>query len=283
MNKNIDFKNIPIYIISFNRLEDLKLLIENLENKGYKNIHILDNKSTYPPLLEYYKNINHTIHYLDKNYGHMVFWECGQFDDVIKNQYYAISDSDILPVNECPDDFIELFYNILKKNPKFTKVGFSLKIDDIPDTFSKKEFMQTVESQFYILEHEFKYKGKKQLVYDASLDTTFALYKPNIKLSKFTKGIRTGFPYQTKHLPWYKDENNKSEEDIYYINHVKTGVSNYSIDMTNKDLFNKFKREEKKETLKEKIFSVKNIDYRRFKEITILGLKFKFKRKTIKG
>ena len=61
--------------------------------------------------------------------------------------------------------------------------------------------------------------------------------------------------------------------------------SNLSDDEIFKKLkeFDKFKREEKKEKLKEKIFSVKNVDYRRFKEITILGLKFKFRRKTIKG
>ena len=42
-------REIPIIINSFNRLTTLKRLISSLEQRGYTNIYILDNCSTYPP------------------------------------------------------------------------------------------------------------------------------------------------------------------------------------------------------------------------------------------
>ena len=49
--KRINYKDIPIIINNYNRLEMLTKLIHGLENKGYHNLYIIDNQSTYPPLL----------------------------------------------------------------------------------------------------------------------------------------------------------------------------------------------------------------------------------------
>ena len=50
----LDVKNIPIIINNRNRLTYMKMLISSLEKRGYNNIYIIDNDSTYPPLLDYY-------------------------------------------------------------------------------------------------------------------------------------------------------------------------------------------------------------------------------------
>lgn len=174
-----------------------------------------------------------------KYYGHKAFWECGQFNDVIKNQYYAISDPDVLPVEECPDDFMELFFNILQENPKFTKVGFSLKIDDIPDYNIQKDFIIKWERQFYEAGWDYMYKDNKIKIFNAALDTTFALYLPCKNFSKveFYKAIRTNFPYQLRHLPWYRNQNETTEEQDYYMNSTKNDISHYSINLTSEELF----------------------------------------------
>ena len=39
-------ENIPVFIINFNRLECLKVLIDRLEELETSNIHIIDNDST---------------------------------------------------------------------------------------------------------------------------------------------------------------------------------------------------------------------------------------------
>ncbi|HWA33283.1 MAG TPA: hypothetical protein VG737_04090, partial [Cyclobacteriaceae bacterium] len=53
--------DIPIIINNFNRLTFPVLLIQFLEKCGYNKIVILDNYSTYPPLLEYYRTCPHEV------------------------------------------------------------------------------------------------------------------------------------------------------------------------------------------------------------------------------
>lgn len=64
--KRINYKDIPIIINNYNRLEMLTKLIHGLENKGYHNLYIIDNQSTYPPLLEYYTKIPYPVYMLNK-------------------------------------------------------------------------------------------------------------------------------------------------------------------------------------------------------------------------
>ena len=142
-------KNIKVFIISYNRLSYLKRLVEWLEKAGFERIHIVDNASTYPPLLEYLKNSKHIVHRMEANYGHLVFWKCGKFDDIIRGEEYIVTDCDVLPVEECPKNVTEYFLKILDKYPSHTKVGFSLKIDDLPDCNLSKQAVLDWEGQFW--------------------------------------------------------------------------------------------------------------------------------------
>lgn len=214
-----DPKNIPIYIISYNRLSYIRLLTDFLEKRGFQNIHIIDNQSSYPPLLEYLKTSKHQVHYMNKNYGHMVFWESGKFDDVAKNQYYVISDPDILPTDECPNDFMNVFLRLLQEYPEVTKVGFALKVDDLPEHYSVLKRAIELERQKYPPEIRLKDKEGAREFYQAPLDTTFALYRPSkSRVSKdFYKAVHVGGEYVARHLPWYSTPDNFTEEDLFYI------------------------------------------------------------------
>lgn len=226
MLHNIDYKNIPIFIISYNRLHYLKLLVESLENKGYTNISIIDNQSSYPPLLDYLSSTKHKVFYMDKNYGHKVFWIHESFRKIIETQYYVVTDPDILPIQQCPDDFMEQFYKILQDNPKVPKVGFSLKIDDIPNHNEYKDYIIKWERGFY--DKPLESKGYK--IYDAPIDTTFALYRPTIDILNdelFFNAIRTGYPYQARHLAWYINQKQLDEESIFYKQHTINGYSTW--------------------------------------------------------
>jgi glycosyltransferase involved in cell wall biosynthesis len=215
-------KDIPIIINNYNRLEYLKMLIDSLTSRGYNNIHILDNNSTYPPLLEYYKNCSFSVIPLDKNFGYKALWKSGVFDK-FKHSYYVYTDSDMEISAECPDDFMLHFLDILKRYPLSQKVGFGLRIDDLPDHFANKESVIKHESQFWTKEIEHG-------VYRADIDTTFALYRPYCKgvASKYQEVYRTGVPYLIRHLPWYVNTNNMSDEELYYVNNI-TQSTHWSI------------------------------------------------------
>jgi hypothetical protein len=212
-----DYKDIPIIINNFNRLETLKKLILSLETRGYLNIYIIDNLSTYPPLIEYYKTCRYTIFRLEKNMGPDALWASSIYKK-FKNDFFVYTDSDIVPIVECPDDFLLFFLNTLKENKLARKVGFSLKIDDIPDSNLLKKYIIKCEEHFF---HDFK---KGNLLYRAPIDTTFALYRPRGKRRHANNSIemyRTGYPYLARHLPWYTDSKNPDAEEKYYLEHLE--------------------------------------------------------------
>jgi hypothetical protein len=215
--QNRDYKSIPIFIISYNQLITLEKLINFLLLNKYKNVVILDNNSSYQPLLNYLDKIKNKvkIYRFKENYGHKVFWINDEIYNEYKNGYFALTDADILPLNECPEDFILEFKKILDKNLKVKKVGFSLKIDDIPDTFFQKKLVVKWENQFWLVRD-------KNGNYISEIDTTFALYRPENFLNKrsnFFKAIRTKAPYIARHGGWYIDSQNLNAEQTYYFNH----------------------------------------------------------------
>jgi hypothetical protein len=215
--KIIDYKKIPVIINNFNRLDTLKKLIDSLEKRGYKNIYIIDNLSTYPPLLDYYKSCNYTIFFLKKNVGMNALWKSGIYKK-FRNNFFVYTDSDVVPIAECPDDFLLFFLQCLKKYKLARKVGFSLKIDDIPDCNVLKDMIIRCEEHFF---HDYK---RDDMLYWAPIDTTFALYRPRGKRKHANSNIemyRTAYPYMARHVPWYVDSKNPDVEDRYYIEHSK--------------------------------------------------------------
>lgn len=237
--KKTQIKNIPIIINNRNRLVFLNMLLNFLENKGYKNIIIIDNKSSYAPLINFYKTLPYRVILLEENLGYKSLEKIPLYQEIRKN-YFVYTDSDVVPIDECPDDFLEYFLQQLKKNFWVSKVGFSLKIDDLPDHYDKKEQVITWESQFF--------ENKIGNDYIATIDTTFALHKPYALISTrgFFKMIRTTYPYEARHMPWYNNSKSLSEEEQFYIDHVEIGT-HWSKGMELKEkkflerLFDKFK------------------------------------------
>lgn len=220
-NSNVnDYRTIPVIINNFNRFECLTLLINWLEDAGMKKIYIIDNNSTYPPLLKYYNETPHTVFRLNKNVGYMSLWQTHVFM-WFKNIPYVYTDPDVVPIEQCPNDAVLHFWKLLCKYPEVGKVGFALKIDDIPDHYPLKEEVQSWEAKFW----------KKEIendVYEAMIDTTFALYRANKwGDAGMLKGLRTAGSYIARHLPWYIDPMELPDEERYYQEHANSQSSWY--------------------------------------------------------
>lgn len=215
-----ELKSIPIIINNRNRLTYLLQLISWLEENGYSNIYIIDNDSDYPPLLDYYSKTPYPVFRLKENIGHLSLWKTGIIDQ-FKNDYYVYTDPDVVPVKECPDDAISFFMKQLKKYKNIEKVGFSLKIDDLPDSYADKGKVIDWEKKFWE-------KMVADDVYDAPIDTTFALYRPYTNGAIWVQNAyRTAGKYIARHLPWYEDSSNPTEENEYYKNKIKKGASHW--------------------------------------------------------
>lgn len=211
MNSN-DWKTVPIIINSYNRKKYLTKQIEYFKINGYTNIYVIDNKSTYPPLLNYYKKEKLKVFYLSENVGYLSLWQTSIFDLFI-DKYYVYTDSDVVPCEDTPSDFVSKFADILDRYSFLDKVGFSLLIDDLPENSQEAKNISLHEQKFWLydINNEF---------YFSPIDTTLALYRPNAKGGWWLKSGRTKMPYLAHHLPWYENAKNLSEDDKFYYNSV---------------------------------------------------------------
>lgn len=204
----IHYQDIPVIINNFNRINYMQQQIDWLERAGMRNIFIIDNASSYPPLLDYYRNSKHTVIILESNIGYKALWDTS-IHLWFKGLPYIYTDPDVIPINECPLDAVKYFQEILNEHKDINKVGFGLQINDIPDYYQKKSEVINWEKKFWstpISNNLFK----------ADIDTTFALYRPFSVKQQWGKTLRTGGKYIARHLPWYENPDEISEEELLY-------------------------------------------------------------------
>ncbi len=199
--------NIPIFINNFNRITTTKKLVEDLRNLGYNNITIIDNKSTYVPLLRWYNTNPCRVRRLDVNMQSYALWDCGEMSTVIAEPWIVYTDSDIELNENTPSNFIELLIEKAELY-HYTKAGLALKIDDLPENVFANHIRHS-ESKFWLTELE---SG----VYSAHVDTTFCVIKPTRSIQYDSLRLSCN-NLTAKHIPWYTDFNNLTEEESYYL------------------------------------------------------------------
>jgi hypothetical protein len=214
-----DLATIPVFIVCRDRLLGLKELLNWLTWVGQKNIILVDNASSYPPLLRFFSRCQFEVLRAGSNYGSRVVWELDLVRKFADKRPYIVTDPDVVPIKSCPRDAIRHFHFLLKRYPSVTKVGFGLKINDLPDCYEHKMQVKRWEAQFWK-------KEIKPGVFRAPLDTTFALYRPQSSFG--FDALRTGAPYVARHLPWYLNSQRLTAEERYYRKHLRKDVSNWN-------------------------------------------------------
>lgn len=207
---------VPIIIICHNAVTDLLRLLEWLERTGHERLLLLDNASTYPPLLDVYAATPHEVIRLPCNCGQKAPWLCGVAARVGRSSPFVVTDPDVLPDPDCPADAVEYFQTLLLRNRGFDKAGFGLRIDDLPQCYPHRRHVRRWEEQFW----------RREIapgVYAAAIDTTFAVYRPGTPY-KTNEALRTGAPYLARHLPWYRDPRNPDPETRYFLERRRDDV-----------------------------------------------------------
>ena len=216
----MNIKNIPVFIICRDKVKDLKVLVDWFSRCGFNNIYLIDNDSSYPELLDFYESTSCHVIKLKENVGASSPWSKKIVQRIAKDSYYIVSDPDITPIEDCPEDAIEHFYYLLQKYPQYGKAGFSLKIDDLPECYKFRDEVVTWEQQFFEKEIE-------PFVYEAFIDTTLALYRPHATRGVGRPCIRTAYPYQARHMPWYTNSEKLTEEEVFYKSNCGEGGQNH--------------------------------------------------------
>lgn len=219
--KNI--ADIPVFIICFERVGSLKKLVAWLEAAGHQKIIFLDNDSTYKPLIDYYDKTPYQVIRLYRNVGHTAPWALDFVRTLIPHGYYVVTDPDVLPTEECPKDAVAHLLEVNGDFPHHVKVGLGLKIDDLPASYPLRDHVVEWEQQFWKTE-------LRPNVFEAGVDTTFALYKPGSYDYTLHPSIRLGEPYVARHMPWYSDQSKQTDEDAYYKLRANANITSWNVD-----------------------------------------------------
>ena len=204
-----------------NRLACLLELLDWLRKADHHNVYIVDNGSSYPPLLDFYRTCDYRVITLAHPIHPRQVPRHPLVCSLIKDKYYVLTDPDIVPAEECPVDAVQHFYELLMEHKQLKRVGFGLKIDDLPEHFVHRRAVIRWERQFWetpLADH----------LYTAPIDTTFALHRPEITVHTFDDCARTGPPYVARHLPWYIDSERLSPEEVYYRRHMNLKLNNWN-------------------------------------------------------
>ncbi|CAN5593537.1 hypothetical protein BH10ACT2_BH10ACT2_00250 [soil metagenome] len=212
----------PVFIIVRDRIEPLQQLLDWLKRADQNEIWLIDNDSTYPPLVAFLAATEHRVVPAGRNWGHRAPWLTGTIQRNARNRYFVVTDPDVVPDDQCPLDALEHFRAILDRNPNLHKVGFGLRIDDLPDHYALAKDVVAWETRFWEQPIE-------DGLFAAPIDTTFALYRP-LRRHNDAAAARTGAPYLARHLPWYVDSLHLSAEDRYYREHADPLVANWDRD-----------------------------------------------------
>jgi hypothetical protein len=215
---------IPFIIVNRDRTTDLKELLNwvyNVNTVPVKVI-IIDNNSSYRPLIEYYNQIrekykNLQIVQIQFNGGVRVI---EQFQLLGGLQHYIYTETDVVPDENCPPDLILKLIELSNKYPRVHKIGLSLRIDDIPNEFPFKDDILRIETINRSI------KTPDGDAYIAEVNSTFALYKKGFSDFKVRiRNIRTLEPLCARHRFYYYTPNNMPDDVSYYI----TRCSNESV------------------------------------------------------
>lgn len=218
----VDATAVPVYINNRDRLTTTKTLVDWCLSAGTRRIVILDNESSYRPLLVYYDNLPSgvEVQLFGQNCGPWAFWHKGLH--LLQSTPYVVSDSDVVPTEGCPKDLIRVLNALLNERPQSGKVGVGLKIDDVPgDRNEMNGWYRHIEARYWTRRYSEK-------AFFAGVDTTFALYGPSSdgrigKRHHHHTNLRTDSPYLFRHMPWYATLP-LSDEEHHYRAHSGRGV-----------------------------------------------------------
>lgn len=202
-----------VYIINHNLLEWPKKLVHDiLKLDKLDDVFFVDNASTYPPLLEWYKTeCPSKVVHLPHNCGHRAPWNQGVIRETCKSPYFVVTDPD-LDIEAVPTDV----FNKLKWGLDHFgtyKAGLSLEIYDIPEDYPVAQTAKDWEAGYW---------AKERLVdgfYMSPVDTTFSLYRAasNYDWGYSIDGVRADRPYTARHMPFYLTKENAQPDFINYL------------------------------------------------------------------
>lgn len=187
----------PVFVTSFNQLTWLKPMVEDLLESGVTEPIVVDNASTYEPLLEWLESRPCRVLFRSKNTGPRAAWETLECLDLMKAGPFVVTDSDL---DLSGIDFSAALADMqaaLDRWPEIVKAGLSIRIDDLPET-------KLAEAAIGVEREYWRKPTKDPDGFRAPVDTTFAMYRKGAGWAGYDPAWRT--VHSCRHMPWYLTE-----------------------------------------------------------------------------
>jgi hypothetical protein len=166
-------------------------MAEKLAAEGHEVV-LLDNASTYQPLLDWYKTCPYRVVHAGANIGHVAPWYV--LRDEMATQPFVITDPD-LDISGVPRDWPKMLQRAIDETG-IPKAGFDLEILlDRPDYIDDRHGPRIERERE---RRPWKY-DRVCALHDFKLDTSFSLHAPGTDYDLI--GVRLGPPYIARHLP----------------------------------------------------------------------------------
>ena len=201
-----------IYINNRNLLTWPKKMAEIFATQGH-NVTIVDNNSSWPPLLDWYNKCPHKVARINNNdFGCGSPWWSNIITDI--SEHYVTCDSD-LGLEDVTSDWPDVCIEALEKY-NVPKIGLSLKDTDCPSqnpAYLMDQFDKFPKGNPDV----WKWADDKGRYCNYPVDSHFCVWNKNERPNNpnsHAGGIRTNKPYTARHLPWHivmkKDKKEKS-------------------------------------------------------------------------
>jgi hypothetical protein len=214
----------PVFITSFNLLSPLRAMVEELRRLPdlFEPI-IVDNSSSYAPLVEWLASEPCEIVRMPANFGPRAAWSDALCRQKMALAPFVVTDCDLdLSGGQLPF-FKMCAEELLAINARLIKVGLALRIDDLPDTDLGRDARRH-EAQFWARPYQTNIDGCE--AFEAAIDTTWAMYRAASGWGGYAPAVRLVPP--ARHLPWYLDPENIPQEWEYSFRRINAVHTHWS-------------------------------------------------------
>ena len=214
---------IPLVINVFNQHHYLERMVKQFASSGFRNIVILDNNSSYPPLLAYYEQLAlqraANVIFYNENRGPHYFFLQGIYQHLFESTPFLYSDPDLAWTELSPTFLTSLFE--LSHRLKLFKVGCALTLPTEESMKPDFPLFRFNDRSYTVPQWEMQFWQNQILpdVYSAPIDTTMHLFNPTyfVQGSALITGVRVAAPgMEAIHLPWFKTDTCPVEERLFY-------------------------------------------------------------------
>ena len=204
---------IPVYVPCFNNPSYLEMMVDQLVGLGFCNVVVIDNGSTFPPMLSYFEQLPESvslIRQLQNRGPRDLFTDPTNYAQL--PDHFCLTDPDLQFNPDLPATFLDDLIEATETY-RIGKAGFALQISDHENMLQRKfpigsqeYFIWEWEEQFWKTPLSRTRSGDQ--IYRAEVDTTFALYNKKYFDPTYPdclKAVRIADRLACRHLPWYRD------------------------------------------------------------------------------